>query len=102
MIWKPSQSGDGHLGNGRGDMSENGLVDVSVPMAAYFERKDEQSPEAVRLRQLAAANRLIASGFSRDEVFALYPGLRVRPESESVQGPVRHPEHVAMAALLLR
>lgn len=54
------------------DMRPSDLVDVAVPMAAFFEREDEARPEDALRRRREAARRLLDDGFTPAEVEALY------------------------------
>jgi len=54
------------------DMRPSDLVDVAVPMAAFFEREDEARPEDALRRRRDAARRLLDDGFTPAEVDALY------------------------------
>ena len=53
-------------------MRPSDLVDVAVPMAAFFEREDEARPEDALRRRRDAARRLLDDGFTPAEVDALY------------------------------
>ncbi|MGN7124483.1 hypothetical protein [Methylorubrum thiocyanatum] len=85
-------------------MKRSDLVDVAVPMAAFFEQEDEARPEEALKRRQDASRQLLRQGFSPQEVEALY-GKVLPEEAGQRQAPRADAEAYApvpLAAFLRR